>query len=179
MIVPVDTADGLVEIDSTNGTYRITSDGVTSAWGPIPAAWTAWAQQQVAAYQKAQQIQSLKDTIAAGVATLNGLKSSADGDTSGAAATLAGQVTDARNSAATQKAAVAGFVPGATYQQSDLVAIRGALVDVLARLDGIYVALSATTQWRVGANGAVGTLASDLAFVAQVLTDAVTQQAGG
>jgi hypothetical protein len=117
-------------------------------------------------------------------------------------------VAAARSALATQKSQVDAFAPGAAYSQAQQVAIRNAISDaltrvdtgyqgvddVLARLDGIYGAilqllgyfggtydgLDALNTWRQqGVDPAMYTVAGDLVWIAQTLTQTIDLAAHG
>jgi hypothetical protein len=150
--------DGLLveEWDDDTMTYRRFEDGALVEERPYTAAEADDITRRAAEMERESKLQQLRDQLAAGVADILAARAAAEADrvTAEELRTLA---LDAKASTATQRQAVAAFVPAATYSAAQMGQVRNAIVDVLVRVEEIQQALADFYAYRrqVDANAVI------------------------
>lgn len=156
--------------DATLTHHDFTTDPHTQT--PYTADEAAQAQARVAEAQRTAALEGLRQQLTAGVAGIVAARAAAVEDQA-RAELLRTQAVAAKAATLTQRQAVAGFVPTATYSATQLGQVRNALADVLARVEEIQQALADFYAYRAQVDANAVTTDDALLWLARIASGAL------
>jgi hypothetical protein len=160
--------------DDTGRTYTTwDAGGVQTSQRPYTPEENARADAEAANRVTAEATSTLLQQLYAGVVSIQAARDAASNDITTADG-LRTQATSLKASATSQKASIAAFVPGATYKQSDIVAIRDALVTMIGREESQLQAFVDGFTYRIAVDQNAITTDDALLWLARYVSGRIT-----